>query len=170
MRESAIFDLVNDRKERTEMSAISSHHQPSWVATRAHSLLVLAYAAGAAALTGVGAVHVQQYVTIMHVVAWVGPLFLANAAACAATIVGLAFRPTRQLAALGGVVISALTLAGLVVSYGEGLFGWHEGGFRTAIALDVIATVVAAVALTLALAVAAALPRESTRPALEAAA
>jgi hypothetical protein len=139
------------------MSVISPRHQVSWVATRAHTLLVLAYATGAAALAGVGAVHVQQYVTIMHVVAWIGPLFIANAAACAATIVGLSLRQTRQVAALGGVVIATLTLAGLVVSYGEGIFGWHEGGFRTAIAVDVLTTVVAAVALTFALAVAAAL-------------
>ena len=101
----------------------SSRHQLPWVATRAQALLVLAYSTGAAALAGVGAVHVQQYVTLLHVVPWIGPLFLANAAACAAIIVGLAFRPTRQLAALGGVVISALTLGGLVVSYGPGLFG-----------------------------------------------
>ena len=140
----------------------SSRHQLPWVATRAQALLVLAYSTGAAALAGVGAVHVQQYVTLLHVVPWIGPLFLANAAACAATIIGLAFRPTRQLAALGGVVISALTLGGLVVSYGPGLFGWREAGFRTPIAVDVITTVVATIALTLALVVAAARPRETT--------
>ena len=132
------------------------------VATRAQALLVFAYSTGAAALAGEGAVHVQQYVTLLHVVPWIGPLFLANAAACAAIIVGLAFRPTRQLAALGGVVISALTLGGLVVSYGPGLFGWREAGFRTPIAVDVITTVVATIALTLALVVAAARPRETT--------
>ena len=140
----------------------SSRHQLPWVATRAQALLVLAYSTGAAALAGVGAVHVQQYVTLLHVVPWIGPLFLANAAACAATIIGLAFRPTRQLAALGGVVISALTLGGLVVSYGPGLFGWREAGFRTPIAVDVITAVVATIALTLALVVAAARPRETT--------
>jgi hypothetical protein len=137
------------------MSVISSHAQPRWVATRAQTLLVLAYATGAAALAGVGAVHVQQYVALLHAVNWIGPLFLANAAACAAAIVGLALRPTRLLAALGGVMISAFTLAGLVVSYGEGLFGWREVGFRTAIALDLVTTVVAIAALTSALAIAA---------------
>jgi len=75
---------------------------------------------GAAALAGEGAVHVQQYVTLLHVVRWIGPLFLANVAACGATIIGLAFRPTRQLAALGGVVTSALALGALVASYGPG--------------------------------------------------
>jgi hypothetical protein len=66
-------------------------------------------------------VHREEYVTLVHPVPWIGPLFLANAAACAVTIVGLAFRPTRLLAWLGGVVISALALGGLVVSYGQGL-------------------------------------------------
>jgi hypothetical protein len=143
------------------MSALSSLHRPPLLATRAQAVLALAYSTGAAALAGVGAVHVQQYVTTMHFVRWIGPLFLANAAACAVTIVGLAFRPTRKLAALSGVLISALTLAGLVVSYGQGLFGWHEAGFRTAIAVDVITTVVATAALTVALTISAALPREA---------
>jgi hypothetical protein len=144
------------------MSVItSSRDRLPWVATRVQALLVLAYATGAAALAGEGAVHIQQYVKLLHVVSWIGPLFLANAAACAAIIVGLAFRPTRQLAALGGVVVSALALGGLVVSYGPGLFGWHEAGFRTSIAVAVITAVVATIALTVALALAAAGPRET---------
>jgi hypothetical protein len=128
--------------------------------TENQALRDLGYATGAAALTAEGAVHVQEYVTLLHVVPWIGPLFLANAAACAITVVGLAIRPTRQLAALGGVVISALALGGLVVSYGQGLFGWHEAGFRTTIAVAVIAAVVAMIALSSALAVAAVGPRE----------
>jgi hypothetical protein len=144
------------------MSVITSlRDERSWVASRAQALLVVAYATGAAALAIEGAVHVQQYVTLLHVVPWIGPLFVANAAACAATVIGLAFRPTRQLSALSGVAISALTLAGLVVSYGQGLFGWREAGFRTAIALDVITTLVAAIALTLALTIAAARSRDT---------
>jgi hypothetical protein len=143
------------------MSALSSLHRRPWVATRAQAALALAYATGAAALAGIGAVHVQEYATTMHFVRWIGPLFIANGAACAVTIVGLAFRPTRKLAALGGVLIAALTLAGLVVSYGQGLFGWHETGFRTSIAVDVVTTVVATVALTVALAISAGIPREA---------
>jgi hypothetical protein len=146
------------------MSVISSPHHPSRVAMRADELVVVAYSTGAAALAGVGAVHVQQYATIMHLVRWIGPLFLANGAACAVTIVALAFRPTRQLAALSGVAISGLTLAGLVVSYGQGLLGWREAGFRTSIAVDVITTVVAMIALTVALTIAAAPPRRQGLP------
>jgi hypothetical protein len=122
------------------------------ITSRAQPLLVLAYATGAAALAAEGVVHVQEYVSLLHLVPWVGPLFLANAAACAVTIVGLAWRPTRQLAALAGVGISAFALAGLILSYGHGLFGWHEAGFRTSIAVAVLAAVVATLALTVALA------------------
>jgi hypothetical protein len=141
------------------MSVItSSRDQLAWVATRARALLILAYCTGAAALAGEGAVHVEEYVTLVHPVPWIGPLFLANAAACAVTIVGLAFRLTRLLACLGGVVISALALGGLVVSYGQGLFGWHEVGFRTSIAVAVITAVVATIALTIPLAAGGARP------------
>jgi hypothetical protein len=62
-------------------------------------------------------------------VRWIGPLFVANAAACLLAIAGLAYPRTRQLAALAGVVISAIALASLVVSYGQGLFGWQEFAF-----------------------------------------
>jgi hypothetical protein len=132
-----------------------------WVATPAQALVILAYSTGAAALAGEAAVHIQQYVTLLHEIRWIGPLFLANAAACAATVIGLAFRPTRQLAALAGVVISALALGGLVVSYGQALLGWQETGFRSPVAVAVITEVVATIALTLALAVAAGRPRET---------
>ena len=71
-------------------------------------------------------------------------------------IVGLAWRPTRQIAALAGAAVSVFALGGLILSYGPGLFGWHEAGFRTSIAVAVIAAVVATIALTLALALAAA--------------
>jgi hypothetical protein len=81
-------------------------------------------------------------------------LFLANAAACVAAIGALAYRPTRPLAALAGVVTSVLALAGLVVSYGRegGLFGWPEAGFRTAIVLAVITELAAVVLLSTGLA------------------
>jgi hypothetical protein len=137
------------------MSVITSHAPLPWVAKQTRTLLAAAYAAGAAALAAIAALHVQQYVVEMHLVPWIGPLFLANAAGCAAVVAGLAFRPVRPLAALSGVAVAALTLAGLVVSYGQGLLGWREVGWRAAIAADVIATVVAMLALSLALALAA---------------
>jgi hypothetical protein len=118
---------------------------------------------GAVALAGEAAVHIQQYASLVHGVRWIGPLFIANAAACIAAIGALAFRPTRQLAALAGVVISVLALASLVVSYGRtgGLFGWSEGGFRTAIVLAVISELAAVVLLATALAAMAGLIQAS---------
>jgi hypothetical protein len=94
-----------------------------------------AYAIGALLLLGEGTVHVQQYFSFYHAVSWIGPLFLANGAACLATVAGLAYPRTRPLAALAGVVISAVALLSLIISYGTGLFGWQEFGFKTAIGL-----------------------------------
>jgi hypothetical protein len=94
-----------------------------------------AYALGALLLAGEAAVHVQQFIAEFHGVRWIGPLFLVNAAAIVVTIAGLALPRTRPLAALAGVVISAVALGSLVISYGQGLFGWQEVGFRTPIAL-----------------------------------
>jgi hypothetical protein len=111
-----------------------------------------AYALGALMLAGEAAVHIQQYVAIFHEVNWIGPLFLANAFACLLAVVGLAYRRTRRSAALGGVVISVVALGSLVVSYGQGLFGWLEGGFRTPVALVTIAEVAAVLLLSAALA------------------
>jgi hypothetical protein len=112
----------------------------------------VAYALGALMLAGEAAVHIQQYVAIFHEVNWVGPLFLANGAACLLAVVGLLYRRTRRVAALAGVVISVVALGSLVVSYGQGLFGWHEGGFRTPIALVTIAEVAAVLLLSAGLA------------------
>ena len=112
-----------------------------------------AYALGALLLAGEAAVHVQQFVSEFHDVRWIGPLFLANAAAVLVAIAGLTQSHTRRLAALAGIVISAIALGSLIVSYGQGLFGWQEGGFRTPVALAMIteagAVILLATALTL---------------------
>jgi len=111
-----------------------------------------AFALGALALAVEAAVHIQQYLTIVHSVRWIGPLFLANAAACLVSIVGLRSARTRSLAALAGVAISALALASLVVSYGRGLFGFFEVGFRAAILVAVVAETAAVILLSIAIA------------------
>jgi hypothetical protein len=115
----------------------------------------LLWSAGALALAGEAVVHVEQYFALFHDIRWIGPLFLANAAACALAIAGLTRRGTRDLAALAGVAISAFALTGLVVSYGQGLFGWQEGGFRPIIQLTVLFELAAVVLLSAALAAAA---------------
>ena len=122
---------------------------------RGDALATAAYALGAISLGGEAAVHVQQYASLLHEVRWIGPLFLANAAGCLVAMIGLAYGRTRALAALAGVVISALALGSLAVSYGHGLFGWHEGGFRTAIAIAVITEMCSVILLSGALTTAA---------------
>jgi hypothetical protein len=97
-------------------------------------------------------VHLQQYMSIFHAVRWIGPLFLANVAASGVAIAGLAHHRFRRLAARAGVAISAFALGSLVVSYGRGLFGWQEGGFRTSVGITVLAEVAAVILLSLALA------------------
>jgi hypothetical protein len=108
--------------------------------------------AGALALAGEATVHVQQYFALFHDVRWIGPLFLANALACGLVIAGLAYGRTRDLAALAGIATSVVALASLVVSYGQGLFGWQEAGFRPIIELTVSFELAAVVLLSAALA------------------
>jgi hypothetical protein len=119
--------------------------------------VLAAYASGALLLVGEATVHIQQYFWLFHGVSWIGPLFLANAVACLVTVAGLAFPRTRALAALAGVVISAVALLSLVISYGTGLFGWQEFGFRAPIALAASFEVGAVVLLSAALAASVAL-------------
>jgi hypothetical protein len=133
--------------------AISATARLTRSTAASEAVVPAAYALGALLLAGEAAVHVQQYASIFHEVRWIGPLFLANAAASVTAIAGLAYPQTRRLAALAGVVISAVALASLVVSYGQGLFGWQEFGFRTPIALAVITEIGSVVLLSTALAV-----------------
>jgi hypothetical protein len=133
-----------------------------WTATSAEALVAAAYALGAAALAGEAAVHLQQYFSLLHDVHWIGALFLANPGACIVAIGGLAYAHTRRWAAVAGIVISAVALGALVVSYGHGLVGWQEAGFRTAIALAVIAEVAAVIVLSTALAAAPASAQASS--------
>jgi hypothetical protein len=108
-------------------------------------------ALGALMLAGEAAVHAQQFGSIFHEVAWIGPLFLANAAGCLLAIACLLPARTRPFAALAGIAISASALGGLAVSYGTGLFGWQEAGWHTATALAVVSEVGAVVLLAAAL-------------------
>src|SRR4051812_23416942 len=126
--------------------------RPSRAAGRGDAIGITTCTLGGLLLAGEAAVHLQQYASLFHALPLIGPLFLANATACVAAIVGLAYPRTRALAALAGVVISAAALASLVVSYGRGLFGWQEAGFRTAVALAVITELGAVILLAAALA------------------
>ena len=112
--------------------------------------------AGAVLLAIQAAVHVQQYVSLYHGVRWIGPLFLADGVASVVVIAGLAVRRWQPIAALVGIALAAGALAGLAVSYGQGLFGWQEVGFDTPIRLAVFAELGAVIALAAALAAAVA--------------
>jgi hypothetical protein len=92
-------------------------------------------------------------------VRWIGPLFVANGIACAAVIAGLTHRRTRDVAGFAGVATSAVALASLIASYGDGLFGWREAGFRPIVEATVMFELAAVVLLSAALAAAAAAPR-----------
>jgi hypothetical protein len=131
---------------------VTKASSPSRFTAAAAAAVPAAYLLGALMLAGEAAVHIQQYIVIFHVVKWVGPLFLANAAASLTAVVALAYGRTRRLAALAGVAISVTALGSLVVSYGHGLFGWHEGGFRTPVAVVTVAEVAAILLLSAALA------------------
>jgi hypothetical protein len=117
---------------------------------------VAVYAAGALLLATEGAVHAEQFVSAFSGVTWIGPLFLANAAACVVAIAGLVYARTRQLAGLAGVVISAAALLSLVISYGQGLFGWQEAGLRPEVAIAALTEAGAVIALSTALALSSA--------------
>jgi hypothetical protein len=110
------------------------------------------YGVGALALAGEAAIHVERFITLFYGVQWIGPLFLANGAACLVAIAGLAREPTRRLAALLGTTVSTLALGALALSYGGGLFGWMESGLSTPIAFALTCEAGAVLALTSALA------------------
>ena len=56
-----------------------------------------------------------------------------------------------------------LALGALIISYGTGLFGWQEGGFRTPTAIAMIAEVVAVISLALGMAASTTGPTWSPR-------
>jgi hypothetical protein len=122
-------------------------------AATSRAVASIAYASGALLLAAVAAVHVQQFADLFYGVSWVGPLFIALAAGCVVVVAGLAYPPTRRVAGFAGVATSGLALGGLVVSYGHGLLGWQEVGFRTPIAVAVVSEVLAIVTLALGLTV-----------------
>jgi hypothetical protein len=63
------------------------------------------HAMGAAMLAVAAAGHVQQYAAIVRSVRWIGPLFVASAAAAPLVAAALVGRRTRPAAALAGIAI-----------------------------------------------------------------
>jgi hypothetical protein len=90
---------------------------------------VLARLVGAALLGVMAGIHVHLWLDGYRYVDTIGPLFLANGVlgGLAAVVVGLAPRRWLGLAAAGGAVLEAGTLAGLGLSLtSAGLFGFYE--------------------------------------------
>ncbi len=143
--------MATNTAARPSLRAIDSSQPGPLAVFGSGALIAAAYALGAAALAGEAAVHIQQYASLLHGVRWLGPLFLLNAVVSITAIAGLVFSVTRRLAALTGVATSAVALAALVVSYGRGLFGWFETGFRTPVELAVITEMSAVIFLCVAL-------------------
>jgi hypothetical protein len=113
---------------------------------------------GAVAVLATGVDHVQQYyVDNYSTVPTIGTLFFLNFVSAVVITAGL-IAPLRRLAgrradairalfAVGGIGLGLLSLAALFVSESSGLFGFVEHGYRTPIALAIVAEAAAVVLL-----------------------
>jgi hypothetical protein len=114
---------------------------------------------GAVAVLATGVDHVQQYyVDNYSTVPTIGTLFFLNFVSAVVIAAGL-IAPLRRLAgrradairalfAVGGIGLGLLSLAALFVSESSsGLFGFVEHGYRTPIALAIVAEAAAVVLL-----------------------
>jgi hypothetical protein len=113
---------------------------------------------GAVAVLATGVDHVQQYyVDNYSTVPTIGTLFFLNFVSAVVIAAGL-IAPLRRLAgrradairvlfAVGGIGLGLVSLAALFVSESSGLFGFVEHGYRTPIALAIVAEAAAVVLL-----------------------
>ena len=104
---------------------------------------------GAAALVGVGIVHIwQYYVDYYSAIPTIGTLFILNFVSAIIVAAGLIAplqrlgrgpgRALRVLLAASGAGIALGSLVGLEVSETSGLFGFMETGYRPAIVLSIV--------------------------------
>jgi hypothetical protein len=94
---------------------------------------------GALSLLAVGAVHLQQYVTLYSAIPTIGTLFVLNFAGATAIGLGLLVPVEHVFGRLGGGILALLTLGGiglaaiaftfLLVSERTPLFGFMEPGY-----------------------------------------
>jgi hypothetical protein len=114
---------------------------------------------GALSILGVGAVHLQQYAAGYSAIPTIGTLFLLNAISAGVVGFGLLLPLHRTLGlsrgngavgglALVGIGIALGSLVALFVSETGSLFGFSEGGYRTAIVIAIAFEAVATVLLT----------------------
>jgi hypothetical protein len=113
---------------------------------------------GAVSVLATGVDHIQQYYSADYsTVPTIGTLFFLNFVSAVIVAVGLVAPlgrvagryadAIRALFAVGGIGIAVLSLAGLFVSESSGLFGFVEHGYRTPIALAIVAEAAATVFL-----------------------
>jgi hypothetical protein len=125
---------------------------------RRSTIARVALCLGALSVLATGVDHIQQYYSDDYSsVPTIGTLFFLNFVSAVIIAVGLV-APLRRVAgryadavralfAVSGIGIAVLSLAGLFVSESSGLFGFVEHGYRTPIALAIVAEVAAAVFL-----------------------
>jgi hypothetical protein len=112
-------------------------------------MALLARYLGAAALLAVGLEHLEQRSAAHYAaIPTIATLFLLNFVSATVVAVGLAL-PLRRLGgpagrhlpallALSGVGIAVGSVAGLLISETNGLFGFMEDGYRSAIVLSLL--------------------------------
>lgn len=83
---------------------------------------------GAVLLLAMGAIHLRLWFDGYRDIAWIGPLFLANAVLGVLAGVAILLTPTRWLGWVGllAALLALGTLGGLVLSLTVGLFGFFE--------------------------------------------
>jgi hypothetical protein len=140
-------------------SATTPSAADSWLTRHRRSIIARATLyLGAVAVLATGVVHIQQYyVDDYSTVPTIGTLFFLNFVSAVVITAGL-IAPLRRLAgrhaeairslfAAGGIGLGLLSLAALFISESSGLFGFEEHGYRTPIALAIVAEAAAVVLL-----------------------
>lgn len=118
--------------------------------------------AGAALLLVEGGVHLQQLLAFFFAVPWIGPMFAANAVACAA-LAGALLAWRSPLVPLAGLLVSAGAIGALALSFTVGLLGWQEPGWRAPVVVALAAEVGAVLVLGALLALPLARPEPGER-------
>src|SRR5919202_948452 len=109
------------------MSAIHALDRPA-APTTPRALTLAVRVVGAVLLLAMGAIHLKLWFDGYRDIAWIGPLFLANAVLSVAAAAAVLLAPRRWLpwAALLTGLFALGTLGGLVLSLTVGLFGFFE--------------------------------------------
>jgi hypothetical protein len=130
--------------------ALGHHRLTARRSTIARGALYL----GALSVLATGVDHIQQYYGDNYsTVPTIGTLFFLNFVSAVLVTAGLVAPlgrvagryadAIRAVFAVGGIAIAVGSLAGLFISESSGLFGFVEHGYRTPIALAIVAEVAA---------------------------